>query len=349
MKRNHRIPALALALAVAASLAACSGGTPAETGTTAPQTSAPVQTGAADTDGHYPVTITNYDYSGALVTYTYEKAPERVLCVYQGCIETMIALGLEDRVLASYGLDNEVKDEWKDGFAQMNYDETVFAPDKETVTLLEPDMIFSWGSYFSDEKLGDVYEWNDKGVGTYINSNTARGGSRTLENEYTDILNIGRIFDVEEKAQALVDEMQAQVADTLAAAEGHDPVRVAVVEPISGTITNYGADTLAGDMVTALGGELAKPEGSEMGKEDLVACDPDVIFVVYMAYRGDDPETVMAEQLAAIQDDPAFASLSAVQNGSIHLIMLGDIYASGPRTIDGLRTLAQGMYSGLEL
>ena len=86
-----------------------------------------------------------------------------------------------------------------------------------------------------------------------------------------------------------------------------------------------------------------------MGKEDLVACDPDVIFVVYMAYRGDDPETVMAEQLAAIQDDPAFASLSAVQNGSIHLIMLGDIYASGPRTIDGLRTLAQGMYSGLEL
>mgnify|MGYP006066585919 CR=1 FL=1 len=349
MKRNHRIPALALALAVAASLAACSGGTPAETGTTAPQTSAPVQTGAADTDGHYPVTITNYDYSGALVTYTYEKAPERVLCVYQGCIETMIALGLEDHVLASYGLDNEVKDEWKDGFAQMNYDETVFAPDKETVTLLEPDMIFSWGSYFSDEKLGDVYEWNDKGVGTYINSNTARGGSRTLENEYTDILNIGRIFDVEEKAQALVDEMQAQVVHTLAAAEGHDPVRVAVVEPISGTITNYGADTLAGDMVTALGGELAKPEGSDMGKEDLVACDPDVIFVVYMAYSGDDPESVMTQQLSLIQDDPAFASLSAVQSGNIHLIMLGDMYASGPRTIDGLRTLAQGMYPDLEL
>ena len=197
--------------------------------------------------------------------------------------------------------------------------------------------------------LGDVYEWNDKGVGTYINSNTARGGSRTLENEYTDILNIGRIFDVEEKAQALVDEMQAQVAHTLAAAEGHDPVRVAVVEPISGTITNYGADTLAGDMVTALGGELAKPEGSDMGKEDLVACDPDVIFVVYMAYSGDDPESVMAQQLSLIQDDPAFASLSAVQSGNIHLIMLGDMYASGPRTIDGLRTLAQGMYPDLEL
>ena len=205
MKRSM----LSLALALILSLAACSGGTPSETQIPAAETTPAQAEETTGSDSHYLVTITSYDYAGNPVEYTYEKAPERVLCVYQGCIETMIALGLEDHVLASYGLDNEVKDEWKDGFAQMNYDETVFAPDKETVTLLEPDMIFSWGSYFSDEKLGDVYEWNDKGVGTYINSNTARGGSRTLENEYTDILNIGRIFDVEEKAQDLVDEMQA--------------------------------------------------------------------------------------------------------------------------------------------
>lgn len=74
-----------------------------------------------------------------------------------------------------------------------------------------------------------------------------------------------------------------------------------------------------------------------------------MIFVVYMAYSGDDPESVMTQQLSLIQDDPAFASLSAVQSGNIHLIMLGDMYASGPRTIDGLRTLAQGMYPDLEL
>ena len=58
-------------------------------------------------------------------------------------------------------------------------------------------------------------------------------------------------------------------------------------------------------------------------------------------------EEQMNEQLAAIQDDPAFASLSAVQNQRVHLIMLGDMYASGPRTGDGLRVLAGGMYPGL--
>lgn len=340
--KNAKTLATLTALALTVSLTACSAGKTAET--------TPVPTATQPQSSHYPVTITNYNYAGEPVTYTYEKAPEKVIAVYQGCIETMIALGLEDHVLASYGLDNEVKDEWKDGFARMNYDETVFAPDKETVTLLEPDMIFSWGSYFGEKKLGDVAAWNEKGVGTYMNSNTVPGGTRTLENEYTDILNIGKIFDVEDRAQALVDEMKAQVEATLAAAQGQEPVRVAVVEPTaSGTITNYGADSLAGDMVTALGGELARPDGSDMGKEDLVACDPDVIFVVYMAYAGDDPDTIRAEQLAAVQDDPALASLSAVQSGRVHLIMLGDMYASGPRTIDGLKTLAQGMYPGLDL
>ena len=141
--------------------------------------------------------------------------------------------------------------------------------------------------------------------------------------------------------------MKAAVADTLAAVEGQDSVTVAVVEPLGGSISNYGANSLAGDMVTQLGGTLVKPEGNEMGKEDLVTLDPDVIFVVYMAYSGDDPETVMANQLAVIQDDPALASLSAVANNRVHLIMLGDMYASGPRTIDGIRTFAQGMYPDL--
>lgn len=175
------------------SLAACGGSTPAnDTNTPAEnaqpdtqQPSEPANEPAQPEDSCYPVTITNYGYEGNAVEYTYEKAPERVICVYQCCIEVMAALGLEDHVLASYGLDNEVKDEWKASFDKMHYDESVSAPDKETVTLLDPDMIFSWDSYFSEKKLGDVYEWNEKGIA----SNSGATPERTLENEYNDILN----------------------------------------------------------------------------------------------------------------------------------------------------------------
>ena len=143
--------------------------------------------------------------------------------------------------------------------------------------------------------------------------------------------------------------MQQTIAGTLAAVEGQEPVRVAVVEPLGDAISNYGATTLAGNMVTQLGGQLASPDGNELSKEDLLACDPDVIFVVYMAYSGDDPESVVASQLAVLQEDPALASLSAVQQGRVYPVMLGDIYAAGPRTMDGIRTLAAGMYPDLAL
>lgn len=325
----------------AALLCACGGAVPtAET-----ESAGSTVSGTSESAEAYPVTVTNYNYAGEEVSYTCTQAPERVVAVYQGSIETMIALGLEDHVIASYGLDNEVKEEWQAGFADMNYQESVFAPDKETVTLLQPDMILSWGSLFSDKMLGDVSYWNEKGVATYMNSNTRPGThARTLENEYTDILNLGRIFGVEERAAAIVEEMQSKINQTLAAVQGNAPVRVAVVEPMGSTISNYGANTLAGDMVTQLGGTLVHPDGNEISKEDLLACDPDVIFVVYMAYSGDDPERVKADQLAVIESDPALSSLSAVKNRRVCLVMLGDIYAAGPRAMDGISTLAAGMY-----
>lgn len=295
-------------------------------------------------ESSYPVTISTYDYEGNALETTYEKAPEKVICVYQGTIETMIALGLEDHVIASYGLDNPVKAEWEEGLSKMNYNEEVFAPDKETVTMLEPDLIFSWGSLFSEKNLGDMPEWIANGTNTYISSNTARnGGNRTLENEYIDLINIGKIFGVEDKAQAIVDEMKNEIANVLTQTEGQESPTVAVIEFMRDSIWNYGASSLGGDMVTALGGTLVSPDGSELGKEDLVALDPDVIFVVYMAKT----ETVEAEKMAMVMEDPAFADLSAVKNGRVHTIMLGDMYASTVRSIDGIRVFAAGMYPEL--
>ena len=56
----------------------------------------------------YPVEVTTYNYAGDEVKTTYDKAPEKVLAVYQGSIETMLELGLEDRLVAAAGLDNEL-------------------------------------------------------------------------------------------------------------------------------------------------------------------------------------------------------------------------------------------------
>ena len=102
-------------------------------------------------------------------------------------------------------------------------------------------------------------------------------------------------------------------------------------------------------MVTQLGGVLANPDGSSLGKEDLIAADPDVIFVVYMPYTGDDPEEVMNENLNTIIGDESLQSLQAVQNDRVVPIMLSEMYASATRTQDGIETFAKGLYPELEL
>ena len=301
-------------------------------------------TDAEATKTEYPLTITTYDYDGNEIETTYEKAPEKVLAVYQGSIETMLALGLEDRLVATAGLDNEVPDELKDAFSKTNYlDE--FTPSLETVTMLEPDMILSWSSLFSDKNLGNVTNWIDKGCNTYYNSNTRPGGERTLENEYTDILNLGKIFDVQDKAEAIVDDIKAVIDNTLEATKDvEEKPTVMVLEPLGEDITNYGASSLGGDMVTKLGATLANPDASTVGKEDIIAANPDVIFVVYMPYAGDDPQSVLESQMAVIQDDEALQSLDAVKNGRVYPIMLSEMYASATRTQDGVETFAKGLY-----
>ena len=301
---------------------------------------------AEATKTEYPLTITTYDYDGNEIETTYEKAPEKVLAVYQGSIETMLALGLEDHLVATAGLDNEVPEDLKEAFSKTNYlDE--FTPSLETVTMLEPDMILSWSSLFSDKNLGNVTDWIDKGCNTYYNTNTRPDGDRTLENEFTDILNIGKIFDVQDKAQAIVDDAKAVIDKTLTAtADVKDKPSVMVLEPLGDDITNYGVKSLGGDMV---GATLANPDASTVGKEDIIAANPDVIFVVYMPYAGDDPETVKNSQLAVIQDDESLKSLDAVKNGRVYPIMLSEMYASATRTQDGIETFAKGLYPDVNL
>ncbi|MGG7144331.1 ABC transporter substrate-binding protein [Clostridium nigeriense] len=291
-------------------------------------------------DSHYPVTITTYNYSKEPVELIFYKAPEKVVAIYQNSIETMLALGLEDKIVAAAGLDHDVKDEYKEAFSKINYLEE-FTPSKETIIMEEPDFILGWYSLFDNKRLGDIDYWNESGVNTYISLNSGAAKERTIENEITDILNIGKIFNVEDKAQAIVDNITSTIKEVSEKVSSEEKQSAMVVEFYDEDIYTYGSKTLAGDMLTQLGAEILNPEGGNIGAEDLIKLNPDCIFVSYMD-RGD--ENIALEEVNKVLNNPAFASLSAVKNGRVYAIPLGDMYSSGIRTIDGINTFASGLY-----
>lgn len=330
-----------LAMVMVASLVGC-GNTVNQEVATVTETA---QTTKEDQEGVYPVTITNYNYEKEQIPVTFEKAPEKVFCLYQNSIEIMLALGLEDYIVAAAGLDHPVKPEYREAFEKVNY-LSDFEPSKEAVLMLEPDFILSWMSPFSEKKLGDVDFWHERGVNTYMAANSnSLVENRTLENEYKYILEIGQIFNVEERAQALVDEIKGQVEAVNAKAEGKAAEDVLIMEFMDDSIWVYGQNTLGGNMVTALGGNVMDVEGGTIGLEDLISMNPDAIFVVYMDETG---ESEGNKEVDEVMNNSALASLKAIQNGRVYSMPLGEMYAAGIRTLDGVNRFAKGMYPEMQ-
>ncbi|SHH74761.1 iron complex transport system substrate-binding protein [Sporobacter termitidis DSM 10068] len=337
-----------LTLALLMSFYACGAQTPAPSGSNSPSagTSSAQPASSPETPAsHYPVTITTYNYAKQPIQETFDKAPEKVFAVYQDSIETLLALGLGDKIVACAGLDQDVKPEYADAFSKVNY-LTEFSPDKESVVMMAPDFILSWYSYFSDKKLGEVDYWQGKGVNTYMMLNSGCAPQETLENEYTDILNLGKIFDVEEKAEVIVSEMKSEVSKVASeASKSAAKPSVLVMEFEDDGIRVYGENTLGGDMVKQLGANLVAAPDNHLSGEDLIAKNPDVIFTVYFGSSGSIADAGAAT--AKLLDDPKYASLSAVKSGKVYAISLGEVYCSGTRTLDGIQRLAKGIYPEL--
>ncbi len=291
---------------------------------------------------YYPVTVVNYNRSRNPIEITFTKRPERVVAVYQSSVETLLALGVSETVIAAVDLDHPVKPQYQSDFERLHYYNRGIS--KETVMGLGPDLIVSWYSFFGDTYMGDVKFWHDRGINTYMMTNSgAVIGAQSLEQEYQDIRNLGIIFNVQDTAEAIISDIQSELAKGRVFAEGHEPISTVVIESGSdGLFRVYGEDSVGGDMAIQLGADLVAKKSGVIGAEDLVALNPDVIFSVYYSHYGEAVNE--SDALSRILKNPGLASMSAIQNERVYLIQLGEIHSSGIRTIDGVQTMLKGLY-----
>lgn len=311
---------------------------PAETSTPAEMSTESSTEGMKDEKNYYPVTITTYNYKKEPVELTFEKAPEKVLAVYQSAIENLLALGLGDKIIACSYLDVPVKDEWQEQFSKIQYLED--APSKEAVLEMAPDFIVSWRSYFGEKTLGDVDYWHSKGIKTYMNLNSGVIADQTVEGEFEDIRNMGIIFNKQEEAEKLIQEMKDRLAKGKEESTKREPVSAVILE-IEGEnqFRNYGTKTIGGNIATLSGANLVFGDEPNFGLEQLIEKDPEAIFTVYF---GD--SKLKDSEVEKIVSNPALQSLQAVKNKRVYPIMLSEVYAAGVRTADGIKTIVEGLY-----
>jgi len=240
--------------------------------------------------------------------------PERVVAIKSTAVETLLALGLGDRMVGRAFEDGPLLDGWQAPAAAVPVLSDKL-PASEVVLEAEPDFIYGgWESNFVADGAGERSVLAGLGIATYVAPAACKTAPYkpthlTFDDIFAAISEVGRIFGVEERAAALVAEQRALLA-TLPTPEK----RRTALWYSSGTKEPYVG---AGDggpqmMMTALGLDNVfagiDDTWTSVSWEAVAAADPDVIILVDAAWNP------VAQKLAMLAADPLLSKLDAVRN-----------------------------------
>lgn len=297
----------------------------------------------------YPVKVAQLASEGTLHTVTYKRQPRRIVAVWQNSVETLLALGAGDAIIAAIGVPDAkyISPEYRDAYEKIPY-KSMQLPDKESLLYNEPDLLVGWWSTFSNHVFGPTDFWEARGIHTYIARSSSaqyRNATDLLAGEYQYIKDIGAIVGKESEAQRLVDNVEQYIHRVSIASEAQQSqVTALVVEPMGKELHIYGQQTLAGTIVTRLGGHLLAPNGTSIGNEELIGLNPEVLFVVVTESNYNQADSIVQR----LYDNPALQSLQAVQHRRIYVLPLYTIYSPGIRVKDGVTIVAEGLYPHID-
>lgn len=291
------------------------------------------------------VEITTYDTEAKKRKIVFHKIPQRVVLDIVSDLETLLALGQGNRVaLTSVRVGSASYKQLQERYPEEIKKVQQFSThnlNMETVMAAQPDFVIGWKSTFSPSWLRTTSWWDKRGVNTYIVANSNKTVPEgTIAEECQYLRDMGRIFNVEAKAQAYIDEIEAEIERTKKETHGRKPQTVMVIELTKRYIINYDSHWLVGDMVKTLGGTMPV-EALRLGQEDLIYYDPDVILV--SGYN-----RLTEDGVKFLQQDPKFQSMQAVKNGRVYPIRFNLMYATTVRTAEGLRAIKHSLYPDLQ-
>ena len=314
---------LAILLAAALLLAALSGCAAQE------EPAAPAQE-TASAEG-YPVTVENYGR-----TVTVNKRPEKVLTLGPNCTELFAALGLSDLVVGR-SLGNHSRGPLPEYEAAVNAIPELnhASATREAVLSSGADFIYALDWEISEEGC-NIEEAEQYGMTVYVNSAT------TLEQQYQEILDLGLIFGVEDKAEAFVEDQKSRIAAVQEKVKDREPLKVLVYDSGNDGVFTCSGSNFESLLIGLAGGEnlfddLSEKQWVTVSYEEVLAREPDIILI----HDYDSPS--VEEKIAEIKANPTLSQLDCVQNERFATITLESVLP-GDRMAYAVESLAAVFY-----
>ena len=280
-------------------------------------------------------------------TVTFDSPPKRAISNDVNLTEMMLVLGLADHMVGYTGISGwkTLDEEMRTNVKQLPELSSKY-PTKEVIVGANADFFFAgwnYGMKVGGEVTPETLE--PFGVKVYELTESCthimKKGKASIDDMYADLLNLGSIFNVEDRAKNLVNDYKAELKSFKSNLETGEPVRAFVYDSGEDTPFTAGLYAMPTALIEAAGGvnvmnDFEKSWGT-VTWEEVVAQNPEVIIIVNYG-------SVTADQKRAfMMSNPAFANIEAVKND--RFVTLEYVEATpGPRNIKAIKTLAKAFW-----
>ncbi len=278
---------------------------------------------------------------------TFDAPPKAAVSNDINLTEMMLVLGLTDKMVGYTGISgwNKLDETMRAGVAELPELSEQY-PSKEVLIGAEADFYFAGWNYgmrvggeVTPETLAPfgiaVYELTESCI--HIGGTGARTAA-SMDDMYNDLRNLGAIFGVSDRAEALIADYQAELATFLADLPplASSP-RVFVYDSGEDAPFTAGRYAMPNALIAAAGGENILDDldksWTTVGWEAVVEANPEIIVIVNYG------EVTAAQKRDFLVSNPAFTNLDAVKND--RFVVLEYVEATpGPRNIEAVKTLA---------
>lgn len=261
-------------------------------------------------------------YEDKVVTFT--KVPETVIAANANAGDELMALGLKDKIIYTCYTNSKINPEWRDEYEAL----PVLAEKAATLEQfldVSPDFIYGRSSAFS-EKNGTQHDTLQKyGIASLSSIEGYKLGA-DVEDVYQDFYNLGKIFQIEDKAEEVVSGIKSRVDEAESKVKDAEPVRVFVFDYLAEDGPYTCGNNFAAKLISHAGGknifEDMEKTWSTVSWEKVIELDPEVIVI------NDYGSVSLEEKISQLKDDPALADISAIKNDRIISVGLCEVFAS---------------------
>ena len=277
-------------------------------------------------------------------TVTFDSPPQRAISNDVNLTEMMLVLGLSDKMVGYTGISGwkTLDEEMRLGVKQLPELSPKY-PTKEVLVGADADFFFAGWNYgmkvggeVTPETLKpfgiNVYELTESCIHIMTKKKVS------MDDMYNDLLNLGLIFQIENRAKKLIDAYRLDLKKFTQKLESIPAKKVFVYDSGEDTPFTAGRYAMPTALIEAAGGinimdDFQKSWGT-VTWEEVIDRNPEVVVIVNYG-------KVTAEQKRKfMMSNPAFANIDAVKND--RFVTLEYVEATpGPRNIKAIKKLAK--------